>query len=543
MGLHEGVIYIQQHDPNQPHQIIVQQQPVVSEHGQVLQQQIVVQHTGDPQQPQQIYYQEAPPEEILSTVVEEAVLEQEQQHLQQQQETAVLTTEDIAPKPKKEAIVYEKVNCSICSEEWTKSNRRRKSNIRLRDFKSCIEKNLGNGAWNDVCPKCTEVVDQVYTLQSLLRAKIRELKERHKKIAEHVEESETRSLKKLGMDNKEEVDAFLAKYDTLEAVDVMHHLNNFSQMLDSYDEAPRKRVKREPGRGRKPATKKKGAKKPKKEEEEDPDFDPVKRQPVESDNDMMDNDMDPPSPPATLDKEDLLNVLTSASTPLKEFMEKKKKEKLKKDKKLRDENKVVKPKKERAPRKKKERKSEQCELCGKVLSRACDMVAHMNMHRGIKPHMCVHCGKCFAKRENMYTHVSAVHQKVRSYACTLCEKKFARKWLLEGHIGAKHNGIRPYRCEHCAATFSYRTGIRKHKKASCPVLSALPGWVKPPPQKNYKKNKSAGGARKNQGSDSDSDDGSRSGVAVKQELVPVEIEIENAVYSINNINQSINHIM
>ena len=98
---------------------------------------------------------------------------------------------------------------------------------------------------------------QVYTLQSLLRAKIRELKERHKKIAEHVEESETRSLKKLGMDNKEEVDAFLAKYDTLEAVDVMHHLNNFSQMLDSYDEAPRKRVKREPGRGRKPATKKK----------------------------------------------------------------------------------------------------------------------------------------------------------------------------------------------------------------------------------------------------------------------------------------------
>ena len=39
------------------------------------------------------------------------------------------------------------------------------------------------------------------------------------------------------------------------------------------------------------------------------------------------------------------------------------------------------------------------------------------------------------------------------------------------------------------------------------------------------------------------DDGSRSGVAVKQELVPVEIEIENAVYSINNINQSINHIM
>ena len=34
MGLHEGVIYIQQHDPNQPHQIIVQQQPVVSEHGQ-----------------------------------------------------------------------------------------------------------------------------------------------------------------------------------------------------------------------------------------------------------------------------------------------------------------------------------------------------------------------------------------------------------------------------------------------------------------------------------------------------------------------------
>ena len=39
------------------------------------------------------------------------------------------------------------------------------------------------------------------------------------------------------------------------------------------------------------------------------------------------------------------------------------------------------------------------------------------------------------------------------------------------------------------------------------------------------------------------DGGSRSGVAVKQELVPVEIEIENAVYSINNINQSINHIM
>ena len=54
-----------------------------------------------------------------------------------------------------------------------------------------------------------------------------------------------------------------------------------------------------------------------------------------------------------------------------------------------------------------------CKECGKIFSQGYVLQDHMNTHRGLKPHICQHCGLGFASKANKYAHVKAAHLGIK----------------------------------------------------------------------------------------------------------------------------------
>ena len=58
----------------------------------------------------------------------------------------------------------------------------------------------------------------------------------------------------------------------------------------------------------------------------------------------------------------------------------------------------------------KRKKNAKCETCGKTLSTARNLKAHINsLHDGQKDHKCDSCGKQFSRAGNLKTHINSVH--------------------------------------------------------------------------------------------------------------------------------------
>ena len=75
------------------------------------------------------------------------------------------------------------------------------------------------------------------------------------------------------------------------------------------------------------------------------------------------------------------------------------------------------------------------------------------------------CGKSFAVRHYLVTHVKRVHLKVKPFECDQCEgKKFFKKGLLKSHIKAVHKKERNYRCTKCSLCTSTTEALTKHVK-------------------------------------------------------------------------------
>ncbi|XP_058456582.1 zinc finger protein 771-like [Malaya genurostris] len=131
-----------------------------------------------------------------------------------------------------------------------------------------------------------------------------------------------------------------------------------------------------------------------------------------------------------------------------------------------------------------------CQFCNKAFAQRGNLTCHLNIHTGNKPHKCEQCGKSFGDptslkshkinhtdetifqcdicnkkfkyRHSLRTHIRS-HNDDRRHACTFCSMAFVTSSSLKKHV-RKHTGERPYKCEQCFKSFSTSFNLKTHKK-------------------------------------------------------------------------------
>ncbi|KAL1482849.1 hypothetical protein MTO96_033504 [Rhipicephalus appendiculatus] len=102
-----------------------------------------------------------------------------------------------------------------------------------------------------------------------------------------------------------------------------------------------------------------------------------------------------------------------------------------------------------------------CNLCLKVFNRADALEAHVQTHAAEKPFECTECSQHFYSSSKLRRHKKLVHSEdARKHACPYCGKMFAKKAFLQTHL-PMHTGKRVYQCSLCPQSFTQLANVRK----------------------------------------------------------------------------------
>ena len=104
-----------------------------------------------------------------------------------------------------------------------------------------------------------------------------------------------------------------------------------------------------------------------------------------------------------------------------------------------------------------------CEVktCGRYFDDKTAFQDHLNLHKGIKPHVCEKCGKSFTTTRSLVNHRRLCLENLR-HNCSDCEKQFDSVSALNNHRQAVHLH-KIYPCT-CGKIFKYLPGLLNHKK-------------------------------------------------------------------------------
>lgn len=126
--------------------------------------------------------------------------------------------------------------------------------------------------------------------------------------------------------------------------------------------------------------------------------------------------------------------------------------------------------------------------CGRTFPCYAKLEDHMNVHLGLKPHMCDICDKSYPSRKAMNAHKRTHEPKAfkcagcgflfayryklarhvqscqRRLVCEECGKLFLRKGHYDNHVARRHppKAEKPVKCEKCEATFLSTRSCRSH---------------------------------------------------------------------------------
>ena len=68
------------------------------------------------------------------------------------------------------------------------------------------------------------------------------------------------------------------------------------------------------------------------------------------------------------------------------------------------------------------------------------------VHKKLKPYICLKCGKSFGQKGTLKIHNNNVHEKIRNYKCIQCDKAFGERSTLNTHIEGVHEKVKKYGC-------------------------------------------------------------------------------------------------
>lgn len=93
------------------------------------------------------------------------------------------------------------------------------------------------------------------------------------------------------------------------------------------------------------------------------------------------------------------------------------------------------------------------------------LMRHVHSHTGYKPFVCPYpgCDKGFVTKEQLKNH-ETTHTKSRKYQCQQCGKAFAVKSALTTHITAVHEEKKTHCCDVCGKAFADSSNLSKHKQ-------------------------------------------------------------------------------
>lgn len=104
-----------------------------------------------------------------------------------------------------------------------------------------------------------------------------------------------------------------------------------------------------------------------------------------------------------------------------------------------------------------------CDECGQVFSTEAYMYKHRLSHSGIRPYVCIDCGKSYLSMSHLNKHRRVAHSTVRPFQCSMCGKCYKTKDQLTFHENS-HRGEKPFKCEICGYATAYRNTYYAHRK-------------------------------------------------------------------------------
>lgn len=108
------------------------------------------------------------------------------------------------------------------------------------------------------------------------------------------------------------------------------------------------------------------------------------------------------------------------------------------------------------------RKQYPCDQCDSVLTTRMSLKTHKtHKHSSERPHYCF-CGKSYALKETLKSHIRNVHNLQRKFKCPECGKGFNSNPRLNDHINNVHGQKQAIPCEKCNKIFNSLRNLQTH---------------------------------------------------------------------------------
>jgi len=105
-----------------------------------------------------------------------------------------------------------------------------------------------------------------------------------------------------------------------------------------------------------------------------------------------------------------------------------------------------------------------CNICGKEFKNVKLHRVHMRFHEQKRKNLtftCETCGKEYKSKVSLESHIDTIHKGLRNFDCDICGKLFTRANTLRTHKKI-HTGLKPFQCLYCGSGYGEKRNLMNH---------------------------------------------------------------------------------